>query len=80
MQGTIVLALAFVAAGYLLWHVLGPFVRPADRAAGCHGCAAACDEIKRASPLVDDRKSVIWMRTSDGHAARGREMPRSGGR
>lgn len=73
MQSMIVLALVALAAAYLAWHVIGPFVRRAGKAAGCHGCAAACQAKVRPAPGEDGR-TVIWMHRSD------EALPRAGRR
>jgi hypothetical protein len=42
LQGLIVMAIAALAACFLAWRIVGPFVRgPAS--SGCHGCATPCE-------------------------------------
>ena len=42
VQGLIVMAIAALAAGFLTWRLIAPFVR-GSASSGCHGCSAPCE-------------------------------------
>lgn len=73
LQGLIVIAITALAACFLAWRIIGPFVRgPAS--SGCHGCATAC-ELKTAAkrqPCAEVPSAVSISRVRPAEAVRGR--------